>query len=144
MEATTTVNRQYSYDGTGNLTHLQTPTDLNTYTYDTATGLLASVAGGFSRTFQYDQAGNVSANGHNTFGHDRANNLRCTDCGTAVQKLHDYDGSNMRAQTVAAQGTTQYLYDSQGLLMQTMDSSLRKELIYLGRRQVAERSIEMN
>ncbi|WP_165841194.1 DUF6531 domain-containing protein [Comamonas sp. JNW] len=143
-EATTTVNRQYGYDRTGNLTYLRTPTGLNTYTYDTATGLLTGVAGGFSRSFEYDQAGNVSANGYNTFGHDRANNLRCTDCGTAVQKLHDYDGSNMRAQTVAAQGTTQYLHDSQGLLMQTMDSSLRKELIYLGRRQVAERSIELN
>lgn len=143
-EVTTGGTREYYYDGMGNLRYLLTPSTLNTYAYDPGTGLLDGVSGGFFRAFEYDQAGNVSANGYNSFGHDRANNMRCVDCGLATQKLHTYDSANMRVQTVDGTGTTQYLHSKQGLLMQTLEPGVRKEHIYLGRRQVAERRIDLN
>ncbi|MCD2165549.1 RHS repeat domain-containing protein [Comamonas koreensis] len=136
--------RNYAYDNVGNLTSIQTPTGLNTYAYDASTGVLDGVTGELYRAFDYDLAGNVISNGYNTFGHDRANNMRCVDCGTAAQKLQNYDASNMRVQTLDNNGSTLYMHSKQGLLMQTLDANTRKEHIYLGDRLVAERRINVN
>lgn len=137
--------RQYYYDNTGNLTHLLTPTALNTYSYEAATGLLGSVTGEVQRHYQYDTAGNVSAVGSATLGHDRANNLRCIFCDGSAPITHTYDGDHMRVQSSANGTATQYLHNHQGLLLQTLEPGIRRqEHIYLGRRQVARRDIPLN
>lgn len=135
--------REYFYDGVGNITHVAQPGSLRTYSYAATSGLLTGVSGGgLSRAYQYDSAGNVKDDGVWTFGHDRANNLRCIACTAAVPTAHTYDGDNMRVQTSDAAGTTQYLHGQQGLLLQTLVPGVeRKEYIYLGRRQVAQRRV---
>lgn len=149
VEGSTDGYREYYYDTTGNLTYLLTPSALNTYAYDASTGLLNGVSGGVGRAYQYDSAGNVKADGINTFGHDRANNLRCVACSATTPVQHTYDGDNMRVQTSSGTGTsastTEYLHGHQGLLLQTLKPGVeRKEHVYLGRRQVAERRIDLN
>lgn len=135
--------REYFYDGVGNITHVAQPGSLRTYSYAATSGLLTGVSGGgLSRAYQYDSAGNVKDDGVWTFGHDRANNLRCIACAATVPTAHTYDGDNTRVQTSDATGTTQYLHGQQGLLLQTLVPGVeRKEHIYLGRRQVAQRRV---
>ncbi len=145
VEASVDGSREYYYDATGNLTYLLTPNALNTYAYGASTGLLDGVTGGVSRAYQYDSAGNVRADGSWTFGHDRANNLRCISCSATTPTQHSYDSDNMRVQTSDGINTTQYLHSQQGLLLQTLKPGVeRKEHVYLGRRQVAERRIDLN
>ena len=135
--------REYYYDATGNLTYVQQPSSLRTYAYASGTGLLSGVTGGgVGRAYLYDSAGNVRDDGAWTFGHDRANNLRCVACSAATPTQHAYDGDNLRVQTSKGASTTQYLHSKQGLLLQTLVPGVeRKENIYLGRRQVAQRHV---
>ena len=121
------------------------------YTYDTTsaspTGRLLSFESPVSfQFFSYDLSGNVRANDTGmTFGYDRANNMRCSNCGGTSQVSHTYDGTNMRVKTTEGGLNTYSFHDHRGLLLQTEKPGVeRKEYIYLGRRQVAERKVPLN
>jgi len=139
--------RDFYYDASGNITHIQQPDNSwQIYTY-ASSGRLDAVSGAATgnRTYAYDSAGNVTSDGTFTFGYDRANNMRCMHCTAPAPALHTYDGNNMRVQTLESGTTTQYLYNHQGLLLQTLVPGVeRKEHIYLGRRQIALRRIKLD
>lgn len=146
----------YNYDNVGNITGVGERFLFNgsfvyftakAYAYDgdsaspVGTGRLLNFDNGALRSYSYDSSGNVNADGFGmTFGYDRANNMRCSGCGGALPVLHEYDGANMRVKTTEGGASTYSLYDHRGLLLLTEKPGVeRKEYVYLGRRQVAER-----
>lgn len=126
--------------------------EYKTYAYDgssaspTGSGRLLSYSDPWiTKSFQYDLSGNARDNGVMSFGYDRANNMRCSNCGDAAQTLHHYDGTNVRVKSIEGGAATYSLYDHRGLLLQTETPGVvRKEYVYLGRRQVAERRVSLN
>jgi YD repeat-containing protein len=137
--------RNFDYDLIGNLASIYQINGAQTYTYGLTSGLLESVAGSTSRTYQYDSAGNVRADGTWVLGHDRANNLRCVACGSATPIVHVYDGENMRVKSSGNGVATNFLHSHDGSLLQTVVPGVeRKEHVYLGRRQIAQRRIRLN
>lgn len=145
----------YLYDQQGNLTYMEPPIgglEVGTpfpysYAYDATSRRLASVSrqDGVNRTYSYDTAGNVIADGVNQFGYDRANQLRCVACGSGSETRYSYDGKSMRVKTEAAGKTSYALYGQNGLLMMTETPGVeRREYIYLGRRQVAEHRVRLD
>jgi len=146
VEGSTQGWRDFFYDGTGNLTHIHHPYGWQVHSYGPGSGLLAAVSSAaIGKTYTYDSAGNVTGDGTLTFGYDRANTMRCMQCGTPAPVWHTYDGNNMRVQTLENGSTTQYLHGHQGLLLQTLTpGAQRKEHIYLGRRQIALRRVALD
>jgi YD repeat-containing protein len=145
FEQTEEGYRDFNYDDIGNLSYTSPTGDPLMYTYGLTSGLLESVAGRTSRTYQYDSAGNVRSDGTWVFGHDRANNLRCVACGSASPIAHVYDGENMRVRSNENGVTTNFMHSHDGLLLQTVVPGVeRKEHMYLGRRQIAQRRIRLN
>lgn len=153
-------NYLYDYDNVGNIKAVYYSLWVNgvplssvykSYSYDTgtasSTGRLLSFEGpGNFQFFSYDLSGNVrSDDTGKTYGYDRANNMRCVNCGGAAQVAHTYDGTNMRVKTSEGGVNTFSFYDHRGLLLQTEKPGVeRKEYMYLGRRQVAERKVPLN
>ena len=152
---------RYVYDNVGNITAVDESLQFNgvpgwyeykTFIYDgsptspTGSGRLLSYSDLWSsKSFLYDLSGNARDNGMASFGYDRANNMRCANCGDVSQSLYAYDGENMRVKTTESGVTTYSLYDHRGLLLQTERPGVeRKEYVYLGRRQVAERRVPLN
>ena len=135
--------REYSYSDTGNLLAVRRGMFVTQgYTYDNSTGLLTSVTGTATRNYQYDSAGNVREDGFYSFGHDRANNMRCINCTSATPMLHTYDASNMRVKSVYGADSRLYMHNREGLLLQTVNPGVEyTEHIYLGRRPVATRRV---
>ncbi|OGB19419.1 MAG: hypothetical protein A2W72_22125 [Burkholderiales bacterium RIFCSPLOWO2_12_67_14] len=145
----------YGYDERGNLLGQQVGSLIADYSYDTTSGRLSGISGRFiadqwfpswvNRSYEYDTVGNVISDGRFTFGYDRANNLRCTNCGQTSQVNHEYDGAGMRVKSTAGGVVSYQLYSQQGLLVLTDTPGVeRKELYYLGRRQVAEHRTRTN
>ncbi len=120
-----------------------------THIYDYATKRLTNVnlSNGISRSYGYDTAGNVARDGLNQFGYDRANQMRCVQCGVlGVEVKYSYDGAGLRVKTNSADGQITYsVYAKDGLLMMVEKPGIdRREYIYLGRRQVAEHRTRLN
>ncbi len=153
----------YNYDNVGNITAVGERFFFNgsfvyftlkAYGYDgsssapTGTGRLLNFDYGttLTRFYSYDSAGNVTADGLGmTYGYDRANNMRCSGCAGSAPVFHEYDGANMRVKTTAGGATSYSFYDHRGLLLQVEKPGIeRKEYVYLGRRQVAERKVPLN
>jgi RHS Repeat len=161
-EAGSSGTFRYVYDNVGNITAVNEELLVNgttqlfsykSYVYDgssaspTGTGRLLSFSSPTSfRFYSYDLSGNVrDDDAGTTFGYDRANNMRCSNCGGATQVLHAYDGANMRVKSTEGGVAAYSVYDHRGLLLQTEKPGVeRKEYVYLGRRQVAERKIPLN
>lgn len=157
MESGSAGVLQYVYDNVGNVLGVNIRSmaygaplfvGYKNYEYDaSSTGRLI----GFSsliarRQYSYDLSGNVVGDGAGMiYGYDRANNLRYSNYGGASQVLHDYDGNNIRVKSLKDGAAVYSIYDHRGLLLQTEAPGVeRKEYVYLGRRQVAERKVPLN
>jgi YD repeat-containing protein len=91
--------------------------------------------------FEYDSYGNVTRKGSSAFSYDDARQLKCSDCGTAQETVHAYDGLGMRVSSRTGGRTTYFMYGQSGqLLWEESATGEVKEYVYAGRRQIATRS----
>ena len=131
-------NSSYLYDDTGNLTNKTLGTNSYTYNIDT-TNKLSSITGSQSLTFSYDQYGNVTGNGLQTFDYNDASQL------VAVPSIpgtsYVYDGNGRRVKAVRTSGTDYSVYSKDGLLLYSRDvaNDVSREYHYLGSMLVAKR-----
>lgn len=136
------TSRAFSYDATGNLITM----DIGDGTYRrnlayTYTGpRLNSVTGATdgSRTFAYDDYGNVTDDSLNSYAYDDAGQLR--NLGGRFTKSYAYDGNGLRIKQVSAAGTEYLLYNQSGQPLMIVKSRTADPVTvyhYLGRQQVA-------
>jgi YD repeat-containing protein len=136
-----------SYDGRGNIqrqawTHDTTEYYGRGYAYDADTDRLLTVteSTGTTLTYTHDLRGNVTAKGATNFVYTDASTMRCSNCGTPAETLHEYDGSNMRVKTQKDGVATYFVYGSAGNLLWEQTPGVKlKEYFYLGGKQVATR-----
>lgn len=134
----------FTYDATGNIKTQSLGQRYLSYAYAPSTSLLTDVSGSTSYSYTYDIYGNVTSNGINAFKYDDALTLKCSDCGTPREVVHQYDGSGIRFSSTPKGGTpTYFVYSNSGsLLSEATASKSLKEYVYLAGKQVAVRQID--
>jgi RHS repeat-associated protein len=132
----------YSYDADGNITSildqinptatgpLETP---GTYTYDSGSNKLGSIAGSSPATFNFDDNGNITSTSQNnrTYGYDFLNRLiTVSDTGST----YTYNALNQRVSKTTPAGTKIFHYDVQGHLIAETNAAGQTlvEYIYIG------------
>lgn len=135
-------NAGYTYDVLDNIATSVVGSRMTTYGYNSRNLLeqLSSTAPGFSFAYGYDNRGNVTTRGGQTFNFDLGNRLRSAP----NKSTYVYDGYGRRVQTTAVDGTvTLSLYSADGKLLYTKRTSgpgpaQHTEYIYLHQHQIAE------
>ena len=111
-------NASYAYDVLDNIRTSTIGSRVSTYHYGARNLLdsLQSTAGGFSYNYTYDNRGNLTTRGGQTFGFDLGNRLTtATNLDTYV-----YDGFGRRVKTTAVDGTvTVSVYSPAGQILYT-------------------------
>ena len=104
--------KEYSYDGSGNITRIGTAGAYDNYTYDTAGRLIQATVGGKTESYQYDSFGNLVSKGvaganataipvdgssNRQLGvvYDAAGNMTAR----GEREVHQYDAFNMMTST---------------------------------------------
>ena len=133
----------YSYDVLGNL---KTKTEIGSlpgdidlsYSYNATTNLLSSVndaIGSADYTFSYDNYGNVSAYGGQTFTYNLAGNMVSS---TNPDIGYQYDGHKRRVQKTEGGQTSFTMYGQNGKLMHKLKGGVSSHYIYAGSLLIAE------
>jgi YD repeat-containing protein len=131
-------NLAYAYDGDGNRKQESRNGAAVNYGYSPASNRLLGLTGAIAKSFAYDAAGNLTANGNSTFTYDGRGRL------TQASTGHSYSFNGM-GQRVAksgpgvVSGTLYFVYDEQGhcWASTTRRGTARQEIIYLGDTPVA-------
>ncbi len=131
----------YSYDQNGNRTQMvDGGTSVTDYAYETASNRMSGLSGVQSASITTDANGNITAIGSRAFIHDTANRiLNITDGGVTVA-TYRYNGLGQRVEKITAQGTTRYVYGTEGQLLgeYQSDGALIREYVYLNGEQLAQ------
>jgi RHS repeat-associated protein len=143
-------NRTYGYDSLNRLSTLSSPSDPNgctglSWTTDpwgnrTDQTVTGGSCRGFHQTinaqnrlanspYQYDAAGNLTADGSHTYAYDAENLLTSVDGGATATYL--YDATGRRVQKAVASGQTQYIYDLGGNVASELDQNLTWKNAYV-------------
>ena len=120
------------YDNKNNITSMTLGSQSATYHYDT-NNRLDSITGSESRSFAYDNQGNVTHNGKRGFNYDEANQM--TDSGGMTFL---YDGFGKRVKKQGGSGVNYYVYSRKGKLMYTESNVWETNYIRLGKHLVAK------
>ncbi len=107
----------YEYDGLNNIVKKRTYAASHTYSY--SNNRLSRISGTSNRTFSYDDRGNVSNDGINSYVYGYDGNLSTLNGSTR----YSYDGNNQRIAKTHNGKTTYYVYDKDGQLIGEYDSS---------------------
>jgi len=122
----------YAYDGVGNRTGLvqSSPSATDSYTYDTGSNRLLSIArsGGFTRTFAWFATGQMSGDTRSastayTYTIDTLGDLRTVRLNGTVVATYAYDASDRRVSKTVGSTVTQYIYDLAGRLIAEADGT---------------------
>ncbi|TQV87929.1 RHS repeat-associated core domain-containing protein [Aliikangiella coralliicola] len=124
---------EVAYDSMGNITFYKIGNKSLNYHYN-SNKQLASVTGYLSRSFQYDDKGNVTSNGVHTFNYNTAEQMYSSDAGSYV-----YDGNGKRVKTVDDQGTSYSMYSRDGQLVYRKINGTHVNYYHLGKKLVARK-----
>jgi len=122
-----------NYDTMGNITYYKIGSKTLNYFYN-GSKQLTSVSGYQSKTFGYDDKGNVTSNGNHIFGYNTANQMVSSSVGTYV-----YDGHNKRVKQVDSQGTSYSMYSRAGKLVYRNVNGVHTDYYHLGNKLVAKK-----
>ncbi|MCO7226578.1 RHS repeat domain-containing protein [Pleionea sp. CnH1-48] len=122
-----------NYDGMGNITYYKIGNKSLNYYYNSSKQL-TSVSGHQSRSFNYDDKGNVTSNGLHTFLYNAADQMYSSDVGDYV-----YDGHNKRVKTVDSEGTSYSMYARDGKLVYRKVNGIHTDYYHLGKKLVAKK-----
>ncbi len=140
-------NRSMGYDGLGRLTSANGRWGNGVISYDddhdissmtlgskslsyhyNSSNRLDSVTGGVSKTFSYDNYGNVKGNGSDSFSYDDASQLLSV---TNQGINYSYDGNKKRVKVKAPDKTIYYIYNLAGELLYRYDQTNKKDIEYV-------------
>ena len=132
------TNYGYTYDASGNRTQLTIGASNYAYTIATTSNRLTATAGPSpARSFTFDSAGNVTADGIDTWSFNARGRMASTTIGANTVN-YTYDGLGQRViksgpTALVPGGTLYYVYDTQGHLLGEYDSSgtVIQEYVYL-------------
>jgi len=102
------------------------------------TNRIASVTSGFTVSYTYDAAGNLTNDGGHTYGYDSENRIVNVDGGSTA--TYAYDQSNQRYKKLTSGSTTHYIWQDSHIIDEYNGSSgaLLVDYIYSGDRMVAK------
>jgi len=124
-------NIAYRYDALGNsLTHTES-TQASTYDYDPQSNRLTAITDNTGATpYTYDANGNPLTIGSDTYAYNPDNRLLQYQGTTTASYVYNSQGQRTRKTT--SQGSTQYVYDTQGhLIAEYGPNNNHKEYVYL-------------
>ena len=133
----------FTYDATGNITRAELGARSLGYDYDPERHRLAHVVGDISRTYAYDDSGNITSDANTAFGFDARSHLRSIANGAGTPTLYDYDASGRRVRQQRDGQTLYSFHDKSGALLGEysfspgQDRARSKEYAYLDRKLVA-------
>lgn len=138
------ANQSYSYDANGNRTSVTIGATSYPYTVASTSNRLNATAGPApAKTLTYDAAGNVTADGTQTFVYSNRGRMSSTTRGSStVSYKYNALGERLRKQgptSLVSSGTNRFVYDEQGRLLGEYKSAgaLIQEYVYLGDQPVA-------
>jgi RHS repeat-associated protein len=128
------VTGTYGYDANGNRTSQSGTGGTSAYGYLTGTNRLQSISGAVNRSYSYDGAGNIVADGQHSYAYDATNRLSALDGG---QTQYRYNGLGQRVQKTGS--TISYAaWDEQGRVIGEYDAGgTVQETVYVGTTPVA-------
>jgi len=118
----------------GNITRYKIGSKDIFYSYNSAKQL-ARTYGGHNANFQYDDRGNVTFNGRNTFSYNLAGQM--TTAGSNTSYL--YDSDNRRVKKTVANKTTFSMYSASGKLMWRFADGQHVNYYYLNNQLIARK-----
>jgi len=120
--------QSYAYDANGNRTNATINAASTTYTYPGTSHKLSSLSGATTRSFTYDNAGNVTASAGITYAYDGRGRLK--QAGSATYLVN---GLGQRVRKNAG-SDTYFAYDEAGRLVGEYDAAgaVIQELVWLG------------
>jgi RHS repeat-associated protein len=116
------------------------PSTAGTTTFDVSatSNRLESAAGGVTRSYSYDAAGNTTSDGTRTFTYNDGGRMKTSTSG-GVTTTYSYNGLGERVKKSNASTTTYFAYDEVGHLVGEYDAAgdLIQETVWLGDTPVA-------
>lgn len=107
----------FSWDRVGNRTNHQRAGASDTYTLDANGNRVFTISGSNSRSFGYDSAGNLAADGNRSFGYDTFNRLGSFYINGGLVGDYRSNALNQRAYKGASGAATRYVYGPGGELL---------------------------
>jgi RHS repeat-associated protein len=138
------ANQSYSYDANGNRTGVTIEASSYPYTVATTSNRLTATAGPApAKTHSFDAAGNITADGTQTFVYsDRGRMASTTRGSNTVTYKYNALGQRLRKQgptSLVTSGTNRFVYDEEGKLLGEYQNNgtVIQEYVYLGTQPVA-------
>ncbi len=133
-------NGRFTYDALGNRLSKTIGGTNTTYSYNSQKRLISSISIDSTEAFKfdYDNNGNTTRNGKNTFEYNFENQIRTVDNGTTAQYI--YDGQKRRVKKTSRDGkVTIYHYDQEDNIIAETDAQGRvlQEFVYANGRILA-------
>ena len=125
---------RYAYDSLNNLRARSHNNNSLNYTYDVASNRLAGISGAQSRSYSYNNKGEITGDGTNTFSLNALGQIQSVG-GVAS---YSYDGNGKRIKTVKGSATEYTLYDRSGTLVYSLKGNERTDYLNLGGRTLVE------
>jgi RHS repeat-associated protein len=119
----------FSYDANGNRTSATVNAASTTYTYPATSHRLSSLSGATTRSFSYDNAGNVTVSAGITYAYDGRGRMK--QAGSTVYLVN---GLGQRVKKAAGVAETYFAYDEAGHLIGEYDNAGApiQETVWLG------------
>lgn len=135
--ARTGLTQSWTYDANGNRLS-EGGTAPSIYTVASTSNRLTAVTGALTRSFSFDAAGNVTADGTRSLSYDDAGRLVSVTVGGQTS-VFTYNALGQRVKKASAAGTRHFVYDEAGHPLGEYDGAgnLIEELVWLGDTPVA-------
>jgi RHS repeat-associated protein len=138
----TAISTDYAYDDDSNRTTTTIAAGTTSYNYPSGNNKLSTLSGLVSVTYSYDAAGNMTADGTNSWSYGANGRMSSVTIGSTTT-TYGINGLGQRIKKVGAgvlpSGTRQFVYNLQGQLLGEYDGSgnMLKETVWLGSLPVA-------
>ena len=133
----TSLSQGWTYDANGNrLT--QTGSAASTYTVNSSSNRLSSISGALTRTYSYDNSGNMIGDGSATFTYNDAGRM-ISATKASVTTTYALNALGQRVKKTTSGSSTYFVYDEAGHLVGEYGNSgnLIQETVWLGDMPVA-------
>jgi hypothetical protein len=134
----THATNRITYDTRGNIESKRMGSVGLNYAYNDNSDRLMSISGSLSRSYGYDDYGNITGDGRLTFDYNH-NSVLTHVTGSGLSVDYVYDGDKRLVKTTKEGSTTLFFYDTADKLLGEYDTSLnlQKEYVYLGNQLIA-------